>query len=74
MRLSEFLAGLTVSQGRRAGEPLTVLPWQRRFVRGAFAPGVQSAGLSVARGNGKINAGSWHRVCCAGWSAGRAEG
>ena len=53
MRLCEFLAGLTVSQGRRAGEPLTVLPWQRRFVRGAFAPGVQSAGLSVARGNGK---------------------
>ena len=44
---------LTVSQGRRAGEPLTVLPWQRRFVGGAFAPGVQSAGLSVARGNGK---------------------
>ena len=51
--LITYLSGLAVSQGRRAGEPFTVLPWQRRFIRGAFAPGVQSAGLSVARGNGK---------------------
>ena len=35
------------------GRPFAVLPWQRRFVRHAFAPGVQSAALSVARGNGK---------------------
>ena len=51
--LERNLSGLTVSQGRRAGEPFAVLPWQRRFVRHAFAPGVQSAALSVARGNGK---------------------
>ncbi len=51
--LSRYLEGLTVSQGRRAGEPFAVLPWQRRFIRGAFDPGVQSAALSVARGNGK---------------------
>ena len=51
--LLNFLSGLTVSQGRLAGQALTVLPWQRRFVRGALAPGVQSAALSVARGNGK---------------------
>ena len=30
-----------------------MLPWQRRFIRGAFTPGVQSAALSVGRGNGK---------------------
>ena len=48
-----YLGTLTVTQGRRAGDPLTVLPWQARFVRGAFARGVQSAALSVARGNGK---------------------
>ena len=30
-----------------------MLPWQRRFVRGAFAPGTQSASLSIGRGNGK---------------------
>ena len=51
--LLRYLSGLTVSQGRRAGEPFAVLPWQSRFVRGAFAPGIQSAALSVARGNGK---------------------
>ena len=51
--LLEHLAGLRVSQGRLAGQPFTVLPWQRRFVRGAFRPGTQSAALSVARGNGK---------------------
>ena len=51
--LESYLSGLRVTQGRRAGEPFAVLPWQRRFVRGAFAPGVQSAALSVARGNGK---------------------
>ena len=48
-----YLSGLTISQGRLAGQAFTVLPWQRRFIRGAFAPGVQSAALSVARGNGK---------------------
>ena len=30
-----------------------MLPWQRDFVAGAFREGVQSAALSVARGNGK---------------------
>ena len=53
MKLERYLSGLTVTQGRLAGQPFAVLPWQRRFIRGAFAPGVQSAALSVARGNGK---------------------
>ena len=52
-RLISYLSALTVTEGRRAGEGLTVLPWQRRFVRGAFAPGRTTAALSVARGNGK---------------------
>ena len=51
--LLAYLPTLTVSQGRLAGDPFRVLPWQARFVRGAFAPGVQSAALSVGRGNGK---------------------
>ena len=51
--LLAYLSGLTVTQGRLAGQAFAVLPWQRRFVRGAFAPGTQSAALSVARGNGK---------------------
>ena len=51
--LTGYLSSLTVSQGRFAGEAFRVLPWESRFVRGAFAPGVQTAALSVARGNGK---------------------
>ena len=51
--LVSYLEGLTVTQGRLAGQPFRVLPWQRRFVRGAFKRGTQSAALSVARGNGK---------------------
>ena len=52
-RLIDYLSSLTVSQGRLAGQPFAVLPWQRRFVRGAFAPGIQAAALSIGRGNGK---------------------
>ena len=51
-RLTDYLETLTVSQGRRAGEALTVLPWQSRFVAGAFEPGRTTAALSVARGAG----------------------
>ena len=52
-RLIDYLEGLQVTQGRLSGQPFNVLPWQRRFVRGAFRDGVQSAALSVGRGNGK---------------------
>ena len=51
--LTDYLSGLTITQGRRAGERFHVLPWQRRFLRGAFKPGAGVAALSVGRGNGK---------------------
>ena len=53
-----YLGGLRLSGGDHDGEPFTVLPWEARFVRGAFGvPG--DAALSVGRGNGKsaLNAG-----------------
>ena len=49
-RIIDHLGGLKITQGRRAGEPFEVLPWQRRFVRGAFRPGVSTSALSVAQG------------------------
>ena len=50
--LIDFLGELELAGGDHDGERFEVLPWERRFVRGAFrAPG--SAALSVARGNGK---------------------
>ena len=51
--LIEYMGGLTVTQGAGAGGPLRLLPWERRFIRGAFRPGIAEAALSVGRGNGK---------------------
>ena len=52
MSLAEYIAGLTITQGAGTGRPFRVLPWQRRFLRGAF--GVEGdAALSISRGNGK---------------------
>ena len=53
VKLTDYLSNLTVTQGRHAGQPFRVLPWQHRFTVGAFADGIQSAALSVGRGNGK---------------------
>ena len=44
---------LQISQGALAGERFPVLDWQRSFLDDALADGVQQAGLTVARGNGK---------------------
>lgn len=51
-KLLAYLGDLVLAGGDRDGELFTVLPWQRRFVRGAFGqPG--HAAISVGRGNGK---------------------
>ena len=47
-----YLDGLTITGGDLDGQPFTVLPWERRFIRGAFGQD-DDAALSVARGNGK---------------------
>ena len=51
-RLIDYLGGLTLAGGDHDGAPFTVLPWEARFVRGAFAVSGPAA-LSVGRGNGK---------------------
>jgi len=50
--LADYIAGLTITQGAGAGKPIRLLPWQRRFLRGAFAVD-GDASLSIARGAGK---------------------
>ena len=50
-KLTKYLEGLKVTQGPRAGETFTVLPWQKGFIRGFLQ--AQVSALSVARGNGK---------------------
>ena len=52
-KLIRSLQSAPVGDGDRLGEPFKVLAYQRRFLRGAFAPGIMRAGLSLARGGGK---------------------
>ena len=52
MTLTDYIGTLTITQGSGAGKPIRLLPWQRRFLRGAFAVDGDAA-LSIARGNGK---------------------
>ena len=50
--LERYIGGLLIGQGRHAGQPFTVLPWQRRFLRGAFGQS-DDAALTLGRGGGK---------------------
>lgn len=51
-QLCTYLEGLTIGQGREAGEKLQLYPWQQKFLRGAFGQ-PDDAALSLARGGGK---------------------
>ena len=51
--LERYISTLRITQGRHAGQPFRLLPWQRRFLRGAFKPVVMDAALSLGRGSGK---------------------
>ncbi|MDE2938944.1 MAG: terminase large subunit, partial [Chloroflexota bacterium] len=48
-----YMEQLRVTQGEGAGDCLELMPWQRRFLRGVLAANCRTAGLSIARGNGK---------------------
>ena len=52
-RVIAFLEGLKIPEGPLAGKPVKLAPFQRRFVRGALADGVNVAVLSIGRGNAK---------------------
>ena len=56
MRPADLVATLEacpVGDGDLLGQAFRCLPYQRRFLRSAFRPGVLRAGLSLARGGGK---------------------
>ncbi len=50
---TRFLQSLVIPEGPYAGRRLKLAPFQKRFVKGALAPGVNVAALSVGRGNAK---------------------
>ena len=51
--LADWLGKLTLTQGALAGQPFVALPWQRKFLEGAFQQGNRTSALTIARGNGK---------------------
>ena len=51
--LEDWLQGLTVSVGHGAGQPLTLLPWQKKFTKNLLRDDVSVAGLSIGRAGGK---------------------
>ena len=48
-----YIGGLVIHQGRHAGQAFKVLGWQRKFLKGALAPGVAESAMTLARGGGK---------------------
>ncbi len=48
-----FLETLKIPEGKKAGEPIRLAKFQKRFVRGALADGVMVGVLSIGRGNAK---------------------
>lgn len=53
VRAMQFLSELRVPEGKKAGKPLKLADFQRRFVKGALARDVMVGVLSIGRGNGK---------------------
>ena len=54
-QLIKYIEGLIVTQGDLVNQPVTVFPWEKKFLKGAFAPGVSTSALSIGRGNGKTS-------------------
>lgn len=50
---TRFLKTLQIPEGPKAGQPLTLAPFQEQFVNGALAAEINVACLSIGRGNAK---------------------
>ena len=50
---ARYIEGLVVGQGEHVGEAFKLLHWQRRFLNGGLAPGIEEAAVTLGRGNGK---------------------
>ena len=48
-----FLSKLRIPEGPKAGQPVKLAAFQKRFIRGALADGINVACLSIGRGNAK---------------------
>ena len=50
--VEKYIENLVIGQGRYAGQNFKLLPWQKRFLKGAFGQ-PDDAALSMGRGGGK---------------------
>jgi phage terminase large subunit-like protein len=48
-----FMQRLAIPEGPLSGRPVKLAPFQKQFVEGALAPGMNVAALSIGRGNAK---------------------
>ncbi|WP_245418495.1 terminase TerL endonuclease subunit [Cohaesibacter intestini] len=48
-----FLESLQIPEGPKAGDPIKLAPFQKKFVKGALKAGISIAVLSIGRGNAK---------------------
>lgn len=53
VRAIQFLGLLRIPEGKKAGKPLKLADFQRKFVKGTFAKNVMVGVLSIGRGNAK---------------------
>ena len=52
-RMRFFREYLTIPRGKGAGKPFVLQPFQQDIIKGAFAPGIRTALVSIPRANGK---------------------
>lgn len=52
-RAMRFMHSLEIPEGPNAGKPVSLAPFQRKFIEGAMAADTANAILSIGRGNGK---------------------
>ena len=48
-----MIESLPVPSGMLVGQDMVMYPWQRKILRGIYAPGVREAVVSIPRKNGK---------------------
>ena len=49
----EWMSALLIPDGKKRGQPFNLEHWQREWINSAMQPGIQVAGLSIARKNAK---------------------
>ncbi|MEO1107230.1 MAG: terminase TerL endonuclease subunit [Pseudomonadota bacterium] len=52
-RAMQFMHGLRIPEGPNSGKPVSLAPFQSKFITGAMADDTANAVLSIGRGNGK---------------------